>query len=124
MRTIMICDVGVQNEGLKTLSIKLRNRISNIQIDAIRYAESNKRRVYIYTESGMVYCYGSLNDLEAQLPDYFLRCHKSFLVNMKKIERFNGNDLCLYTGEEIRVSRNKKVEARNKYMTYLQEENP
>ena len=68
----------------------------------------------------MKYCYGRLDNLEKRLPDYFLRCHKSFLVNMKKIECIKGNEIYLYTGEEIRISRNKKNEAKDKYKFFLQ----
>ena len=108
-------------EQNKTLPIQFKHNISNIPIDTIRYIESDKRRVYIYTESGIECCYRSLDELESRLPDYFLRCHKSFLVNMKKIERFNNSEIILYTGEKIRVSRNKNIEAMDKYRAFLQD---
>lgn len=101
------------------ISVKFKNKISNVRIDEIKFIESDKRVVYIHTESGKEQCYSSLNDLEVQLPEKFLRCHKSFLVNMEKIKSFSRTNLTLYSGEEIGISRTKIAESKRKYFTYI-----
>ena len=40
-------------------------------------------------------CYEKLDHLEKHLPDHFLRCHKSFLVNMDRIRNFEKHRLSL-----------------------------
>lgn len=90
-----------------------------MKINEIRFIESNKRIVYIHTESGREQCYTSLNALETRLPENFLRCHKSFLVNMEKIKSFSRTGIILYSGEEISISRTKISESKRKYFTYI-----
>ena len=53
--------------------------------DYVRYATLNKR----YTTMG------TLAALEETLPDYFLRVHKSYIVNSHKVESLKGGNLVL-----------------------------
>lgn len=117
----LLRQAGMQCENMEeeTIPIKFKNQISNVKVDEIRFIESNKRIVYIHTESGREQCYTSLNALELQLPEKFLRCHKSFLVNMDKIKSFSRTGIVLYSGEEIGISRTKIVESKKKYFTYI-----
>ena len=64
-------------------------------------------------------CYGKLDHLERQLPDQFLRCHKSFLVNMDRIRNFEKHQIELESGRMVDVSRSRLKEAREKYFQYV-----
>ena len=103
----------------KILAIKYKNIVSNIRINDIIYIESYKRVAYIHTINGEEQCYLTLDDLEEKLPDTFVRCHKSYLVNMKCIARFTANKFILKDGTEITVSRTKLSEARKQYFDYI-----
>jgi DNA-binding LytR/AlgR family response regulator len=47
---------------------------------------------------------------ESELPkEHFLRIHKSYIVNLDKVERFNSKHIEI-DGEKIPLSRNKKEE--------------
>ena len=47
---------------------------------------------------------------ENELPkDHFLRIHKSYIINLDKVERFNSKQVEI-DGEKIPLSRNKKEE--------------
>jgi DNA-binding LytR/AlgR family response regulator len=51
-----------------------------------------------------------MKDFENQLPsDKFLRIHKSYIVNLEKIEKFNSKNVEV-GGRSIPLSRNKKSE--------------
>lgn len=60
-----------------------------IPIREILYFESNRRKVFIITESETFELYGKLNEIENSLKSCkasFLRIHQSFLVNYKHIK--------------------------------------
>ena len=69
--------------------------------------------------NGEEQCYEKLDNLEQQLPDSFLRCHKSFLVNMDKITGFLPNGIQLSDGTVASVSRTKLKESKQKYFQYI-----
>ena len=49
--------------------------------------------------------YAGLEDVQRQLGEEFLRCHKSFLVNLEKVVRFSKEQIVLEDGTNIPISR-------------------
>lgn len=113
----------MQAENMKEkndiLAIKYKNIVSTIKINDIVYVESYKRVAYIHTRGGEEQCYLTLDELEKKLPDHFVRCHKSYLINMKSIAKFSANQFILKDGTEITVSRTKLNDARKKYFDFI-----
>lgn len=67
-----------------------KNNRKSIPYDSIYYINSNKRVIEVMgldaTEPlGVMYC--KLDDVEKLLPNTFIRCHKSYIVNSTKIKR-------------------------------------
>ena len=64
-------------------------RITKIELKDVIYFESNKRLVnIIYKSKVKDTIYMKLNELEKMLPNYFVRCHQSYIVNLKRIDKF------------------------------------
>ena len=59
-----------------------------------------------------------LSEVEADFPEYFVRCHKSYLVNMRCIKNYEKQIIRLVDGREIAVSRSKKNETEIKYYKF------
>ena len=93
-------------------------RIRKIPFKEINYFESDKRIVKIHLTGAEEQCYEKLDNLEKHLPDSFLRCHRSFLVNMDKITGFEKNKIKLSDGTTVDVSRMKMKDSRDKYIRY------
>lgn len=70
----------------------------------VRYIESDRRKVRIHERTRTVEAYARISELEAQLPDQFVRCHKSFLVNLAYVAEFTGRELVLTDGAHLPVS--------------------
>lgn len=85
----------------------------------IRWIESNRRVLRIYTEGEVVETYGRLSDLAEKLPERFVQCHKSFIVNMGYIDEFGRSDVTLTTGEKIPVSQKRRSETRDAFFAYI-----
>ena len=77
----------------------------SIPIKNIYYIESELRVVHIYTGEGVYSTYMNLDDLQERLKDNFLRCHKSFMVNIDRIKSYMSTSLMLYNGVHIPISR-------------------
>lgn len=83
---------------------------SLIDYDRICFFESREKRVYLNTESEEYGFYDTLEQLAERLDERFLRCHRSFLVNKKKIESvfLSQNRIVLEGQIEIPLSRSYK----------------
>ena len=62
-----------------------------------------------------------LSDMEKLLPEYFLRCHQSYLVNMDRIRKFTLDGIVLIDGRVIPVSRARYTETKDKFLKNLGE---
>lgn len=79
----------------------------NIRIDrrGILYLESRLRMLRLVTKTEEYVFYAGLEDVQRQLGEEFLRCHKSFLVNLEKVVRFSKEQIVLEDGTNIPISR-------------------
>jgi len=74
--------------------IKAASKTHRIKLDTVFYIEGLKEYVSFYTVTGRIISLLSLKYLEETLPgDTFLRIHKSYIVNKKKVTALNGNQL-------------------------------
>jgi len=85
------------NQSVKTddhFFIKANNQIEKVFYDDLIYAEAMLNYVMLYTHSKKMMVYITIKSLEEQLPgNIFIKVHKSFIVNMNKIESIEGNIL-------------------------------
>jgi len=59
----------------------------------ILFFEARNKKVVLRTSGQEISYYDSIENLSASLPSYFVRCHRSFLVNVQKITEMRGNDM-------------------------------
>ncbi|HHW39651.1 MAG TPA: response regulator transcription factor [Syntrophomonadaceae bacterium] len=91
-----------------------------INPEEILYAESRRRKVLIKTEKGEYLAAGDLNRLEQKLnPRLFFRCHKGYLVNLKRIKKIipsgRSYDIILDSGDRVFLSREREKELRERF---------
>ena len=103
------------------LVVKGSGIIHAIPYQEISYFESAGRKLVIFTLDGKIEIYEKLDDLRKRLPEGFLQCHKSFLVNMNHIRRIDKKHILLKSGAEIPISRAKYAETRERYFRYMGE---
>lgn len=64
-------------------------------IKDILFIETTKRNVLVHTNDDEYECYSNISDLEKELNRYgFYRSHRSFLVNLDKVKKFDRK--CIY----------------------------
>jgi DNA-binding LytR/AlgR family response regulator len=85
----------------------------------ILYIESLSKRALIKTFGKDYYAYESQESLLTQLPNCFVQCHKSYIVNLDKIIKRNPSSCELLGGFEIPVGRKHFKSFRDTYYAYL-----
>ncbi|HTR28385.1 MAG TPA: LytTR family DNA-binding domain-containing protein [Puia sp.] len=84
--------------------IKANNQIEKVFYDDLLYAEAMMNYVMLYTATRKLMVYVTIKGLEEQLPaDRFIKVHKSFIVNVGKVQRIEGNVLHI-GNEKITIS--------------------
>ncbi len=72
------------------LYLKQKNDIHIIQKKDIVFIERSGRSTTIYTKSGPIKTYQTLNELEGELRERdFLRSHRSFIINIHHVKNFS-----------------------------------
>ena len=90
-----------------------RKRIK-IVFEDVSFLESTKDYVQIYLPEKRISTKDTITEFEKKLPSYFLRVHRSFIVNTRKITAFNAQDIEV-GGHEIPIGISYKKEV----MAYL-----
>lgn len=71
----------------------------------IIYIQSDKRLSVIHTTAEKFKTYKKLSDMLEELPDTFIRCHQSFIVNRDYVRNVEGNQFLLSSGNVIPISK-------------------
>ncbi|MGB3464326.1 MAG: LytTR family transcriptional regulator DNA-binding domain-containing protein [Cyclobacteriaceae bacterium] len=77
-----------------SLFLKNRDRYEKVSFNEILYLEASSNYTTIYTRKGNYVYSKLLRNFEEKLPkDHFLRVHRTYIVNIKMIEGYEGNSL-------------------------------
>jgi len=97
-----------------------------IPYEDISYFESSAKKVTLHLDKKPhTYDFSAkLDDIEAQMPTHFLRCHQSYLVNMRHIRRLDTQNhvFLLANNEEVLISRRNYTYAKEQYQQFLSEQ--
>lgn len=90
------------------ITFKQDDRIINIALNDIFFIETstNSHKIIIHEENRQIEIYNSLSDIESSLSKDFYRCHRSYLVNRKKIKEIDKKNrmIIMTNGEQCMAS--------------------
>lgn len=97
--------------GLGSFVVESKEGKLYIPYDKIYYFEAREKKLYIQTDREEYGFHGTIDRLEDELPQHFMRCHRSFIVNTRKIEKvmLSQNIICLTEGRDVPLSRSYKA---------------
>lgn len=104
----------------RELTVSVRGRSLTVPAMSVQYIESRNHTAHIHTVSGeTLTVYEKLSALLDKLPEQFVQCHKSFLVNMEQAERMEPRALLLRGGISVPVSRARSQQTREAFFRCL-----
>lgn len=104
----------------KKINIRSEYMNMNIQLKNIMYIEVFNKTCVIHTKKKSITSCIPLVELEKQLKkEGFLRCHKSYLVNMRYIETGGKSGFYLYNKQFIPISRRESLKHREAHLNWL-----
>jgi tetratricopeptide (TPR) repeat protein len=90
----------------KYIEVTVNRRKERINAGDILYAESFGRNCYIYTTGGSIRTFLRIDELIGMLdPGLFLRCHRSYIVNMRRVKEKTADMFVLENKVHVPVSR-------------------
>ena len=107
-----------KNDDDDTIFIKTDYKVIKIAISDIRYIEgmSEYLKIHLEGQPKPVVTLLSMKKMEENLPSTFMRIHRSYIINLKKIQEVNKNRVIMDTETYLPIGDNYK-EAFNNYLT-------
>lgn len=118
LKALAQCEKGQKEEPSAMIFVKRGGTSTAVLIDSIIYAEVFNRKITLHTTSGNVEYYGKMTDLSQQVGDNFYRTHRSYLVNMKYVEKYDAGTIWLEQGTAL-MSKKQFAGFVRQYMHYI-----
>lgn len=108
----------VPNESDDTIFIKTDYKVVKLAISDIRYVEgmSEYLKIHLTSQPKPVVTLLSMKKMEEYLPSYFMRIHRSYIINLKMIREVNKNRVIMDSDTYLPIGDNYK-EAFNDYLS-------
>lgn len=98
------------NEDEEFIFVKSNFRQRKVVLNDINWVEALGDYIKLVTNEGNVVILSTMKSFDQKLPkDKFLRIHKSYIVNLEKVQKFNSKNVEV-AGRQVPLSRNKKTE--------------
>ncbi|WP_340076588.1 LytTR family DNA-binding domain-containing protein [Leptobacterium sp. I13] len=110
--------MNASKEEGEHIFVKSNLKKRKVFLNEINWIEALGDYIKLVTDSANIVVLSTMKAFEKQLPeDHFLRIHKSYIVNLDKVQKFNSRNVEV-NGRQIPLSRNKKtdlIEALNNF---------
>ena len=107
----------------KTFVIKRRFGIYVMPAESIVYMENMRRKVVVQTNDGLYEFYGKLSDVEKALDERFLLCHRSYMINMDKVEAMEHSRVLFDDKSSIYLGRSTYARTAKQVSEFLEKRN-
>lgn len=88
------------------IAVKSGGMHTSVKISDIIYAEVFNRKVVLHTATENIEYYGKLKNLEDELSGDFYRPHRSYLVNLKYVTKYDSSAIFLQGGQVMMAKQN------------------
>ncbi len=106
-------------DSCKFINVTVDRHMVSVRLQDILYAEVYGKAVSIHTMNGVLKTYLTLAKLEAALTGTFLKCDRSYIVNMQYITGMERGSFLLTNGERVPIRFNGRQKVKDSYNQYL-----
>ena len=100
-------------------TFSVRGQQISVLTETVLYLESRNHTVVIHTDDADYTVYEKLSSLSEQLPPVFVRCHKSYLVNMNRIQHLSGSEIRLSETHKAPISKRYQAQTREAFFRHI-----
>lgn len=101
-----------------TVTVKSAQRV--VRPAQVMYVESSLRVCTFFNADGTsMGTYNRLITLQARLPSWFIRTHKSYLINPAYVDAFTGDAFIMADGRAIPVSKNRRADVDERFRRFV-----
>lgn len=108
---VQCCIRGKEHqEGRQSYVIDSKEGTLNIPYEQIYFFEAREKKIFVCTGKEEYGFYHTIDKLDEELPNQFIRCHQGFIVNSEKIRKIilSQNIIYLADGFDVPLSRSYK----------------
>ena len=99
---------NISKEDDEHIFVKSNLKKRKVYLNEINWVEALGDYIKLVTDEANIVVLSTMKSFEKELPaERFLRIHKSYIVNLGKVEKFNSKNVEV-NGKQIPLSRNKK----------------
>lgn len=107
-------------EEVFSLVLETGKKTIKLDYNEIYYFIMFSPYIDIHTSSEKITIRKNISEIEKILPnEYFIRCHRSYIINVKHIKSINKNNVLLENGVNIPISRGKYKEVNDTFINYI-----
>lgn len=103
----------------KYIFIESDNAIIRVDMSHIIYIEKIGRKALVVTEKGVITWYRTMDQLRDVTDERFMKCHRSYLINMDKIVKMENQNIWLEDGFHIIFGRESFRKAMHAFREYI-----
>ncbi|MFP3153190.1 LytTR family DNA-binding domain-containing protein [Lachnospiraceae bacterium ZAX-1] len=103
-------------QGRHGLVINAEAGLQKIPPDTISYIAIYSHDAKVYTSGGLYLSRTTIKELSKTLPAHFVNCHRSYIVNMFKVDCVFSDHVIMTDGKEIPVSRANSKQVRELFI--------
>lgn len=105
----------------RPLSIRANGALVRIVPSEVEYIESDRRKIRIFQDGAAnpTEAYLQLSAIAEELPESFIRCHKSFLVNLDYIAELRVDSVLMRSGAVVPVSQKRRKHVREAFLGHV-----
>lgn len=90
-----------------------------IDYDDILYIERNMRKTRVVCQNAEYETSEKLDAIIDRLDKCFIRCHVSYIVNMRNIKKYSNNEFIMNNGDTVNISRTYKKQTDNNFLEFI-----
>lgn len=112
----------LESEKSTSIVVKESGKLTKIEIHNIQFLESIKHMIHFHLrDSSIISCYGTINEFSDLLlsDERFVRCHKSFIINMNFVKSLSSSCFIMQDKVVIPISRQSFKQIKNTYIDFF-----
>lgn len=110
--------VLAMDKAERAILLPINGEMLRLSVSLVQYVEAFAHTVSIATSTETIQVKMPISEIEKMLGEYFVRCHRSYLVGLKYISRISKTEVILDNGKILPLSRNAAPIVHKAFVSY------